>query len=254
MQPANKNIRPTDRKLDTRVIILGALGFLALATVFFFLGLFCIGPMMRNHFQPSQEVASSPSHTPRTSVGDEASRDTETPYDSNLDIEITEEGEETPSAADEGTATGDQAVRQDDEGLTITLEPEQPETATASTRSEESTRQTGDRSASSSVRPRSGMEKPRASVEIRHEKPTETAETSSRLFRVQAGTFANRANADALATELREKGYKTEIHSVQVEDRTLYRVQLGGYRTREDAQELANDLSAEGYSPTIIAD
>lgn len=246
MRRANRDIRPGDRRIDSRMIALGVVGFLALATAFFFLGLLCIGPMVRSRLQTPKEVPQSPAYAPA-----EADRETSA-ADKNeepeLDVEITERSGEDGEQTTESSPDSD--VRQDEQSLTLTLRPEGREKSSSG----RSGTQPGEPEAPKK-RPAgadTGIERPRAATERTHPPASSSSVTST--FRVQAGTFAIRTNAENLAADLSNRGYKAEIVTVPSEDRTLYRVQLSGYKTREGAEELAKDLSAKGYTPTVIAD
>jgi len=233
-------IPPKDRSLDKRMVALGVVSFLALAGLFC-LGLYGIGPLLRSYFPPQPEIGPPPAYVPPARTHEEPPAETEEPQ--VPDIEIRERGADGNAPAEE-PGSSDEGVRQDESGLTVRLEPEdgsRPSTGhpgRPSTRPERRSRLPDD-----------GAERPRASTEGKN-RPASTA-SEKRAFRVDTGTFANKANAESLAADLESHGYKPEVKSVQMEDRTVYRVQLGGYKSREDAQELANDLSAKGYSPTV---
>lgn len=213
--------------LDKRVMILGALGFMALAAIFFFVGLICLGPMIRSRLETPKPVQTQ---TPRpyTQSRERAngSSDEQVP---SINLEITER-----TAKDESQ---DEGVRMEEDGITVTLEPERPEKpAKAKPETEEEP---------------TDARIPEQEVSI---DPPRVATTGTRIYRVQAGTFANKANADRLMADLKARGYKPEIRSSESGDRTLYRIQLGGYKTQEDAQELAKDLKAEGFEPAVVAE
>lgn len=72
-------------------------------------------------------------------------------------------------------------------------------------------------------------------------------DTGKTLYRVQTGAFAKKANADALAAELKAKGLDTYI--VQVGG--LYKVQVGAYSVRANAEAVAAKLKAAGYTTFI---
>lgn len=204
------------------MVALGIFGFLVLALAFFFIGLLCIGPMVRNHFQKPSTTAESPSSYPSLR------HDTNTPpaeeeKQPGLDIEITEQGVDSSSDQTSSEETG---VKQDDNGLTITLEPNK----TNSDRSDESKKS-------------DSIEKPRTTTQN---------STSKSSYRVQAGTFADKNNADKLVQELKDKGYRPEVKSTESGDRTLYRVQVGAYKSREAAQDFADELTSSGYSPSVV--
>ncbi len=122
MRRRGKSIRSGDRNIDKRITALGVVGFLALAAAFFFLGLLCIGPLVRSHLLPSREVTQSPSHVLPAEPGVRTPSDTETREEPSVDIEITERTEDEP--AEDQTGLSDEGVRQDEDSLTVTLEPE----------------------------------------------------------------------------------------------------------------------------------
>jgi len=213
MENPTPQIHPKDRNLDKRVMALGVVGFMALTGLFFCLGLYCVGPVLRSHFRPQPEIKPPSAYAPPARLHQETPPPPEPERGTILDLEITERSD--TSADERRRSPSDEGVYQDESGLTVRLEPEDGD--------EPPVGRSGDSSA-------------------RQEK---------RVFRVQAGMFANKTNAESLAADLKANGYKAEVQSVQMEDRTAYRVQLGKYKTREDARELANDLSAKGYSPMV---
>lgn len=68
------------------------------------------------------------------------------------------------------------------------------------------------------------------------------------LHRVQAGAFANRANAEALESSLRSAGFAPYI----VWEDGLFKVRVGAFRDRALAEQLAERLRAAGYEVVII--
>lgn len=70
---------------------------------------------------------------------------------------------------------------------------------------------------------------------------------------IQAGSFANRANAEERAGTLQGKGYEARIVRTQWEGTVLYRVQVGNYATRQEALEALERLHAEGFQEAYIA-
>ncbi|MCL6628598.1 MAG: SPOR domain-containing protein [Armatimonadetes bacterium] len=239
--------------MDTRLKVLGFLGFTVLAGVLFCVGLFLIGPAMRTHFTPSvQPTQSRPVYNPQTPLDQQVNEATteEPSAGSDVDVEITERSNGgSTSKADDIPAAKEDGLRQDRDSLTVQLEPVherrvEPQHEKSSSKSDSTARPNHEPENSPSV------ERPRVATEAGGR--VSSNPSSSHSYKVQTGTFANRANAETLVDDLRAKGYKAEIKTVQVEDRTLHRVQVGAYKTREDAQELANDLSAEGYSATVV--
>lgn len=218
MQTSNKYIRPGDGKIDRRAVALGVIGFLGLAVVLFFVGLFCIGPMIRSRAEaprePTQPQAYSPPAEPDRYAADEG----EQPV---LDIEITERY----PAADQ---------HEGEEGLVVTLEPEGRER--------------------SRVRPADETGSSDSETEAESGRPSAPAASEMHTFRVQVGTFVSRDNADNLAADLKRRGYSARVKVVESEGRTLYRVQIGEYKNREDADKLSEELSSAGYSPVVVVE
>ncbi|HKX17436.1 MAG TPA: SPOR domain-containing protein [bacterium] len=64
---------------------------------------------------------------------------------------------------------------------------------------------------------------------------------------VQVGGFEDRQNADALALNLRARGF-----AVTVTDGPPYRVWVGGYLDLATAERLAANLRQIGLSPTLV--
>ena len=231
---------PSEGKLDKRITAVGVIGFLGLAGVFFVLAFFST-PIVRSYLQSRAQTP----HTVYNPPAHRGTRDTTEPQAEDqrqLDIEITEQApEETPT--DDQGSTGDEGVSPENNTITFTLEPEDNSKPAPKPAEPDKPRKT---SVSKEPMP---VEKPRVTTESAH-----TAPSTDRVYRVQAGTFASKTNAETLRDDLKAKGYHPEIKSVQAQGRVLYRVQLGGYRTQEDANELAKDLSDKGYAPTVITE
>ncbi len=238
MRRRGKSIRSGDRNIDKRITALGVVGFLALAAAFFFLGLLCIGPLVRSHLLPSREVTQSPSHVLPAEPGVRTPSDTETREEPSVDIEITERTEDEP--AEDQTGLSDEGVRQDEDSLTVTLEPEGRE------------RPADTRPGRRPAREDSGPRRPGTGWDSTRE--PESTPSGSRIFSVRVGTFSNRANAENLAADLRRQGFAAEAGAVPIEGQTLYRVQVGEYETREDAQEVADKLVKSGHAPIITTE
>jgi len=69
------------------------------------------------------------------------------------------------------------------------------------------------------------------------------------IYRVQAGAFAQKANADKFAAELRSKGLDTFI-SVS---NAMYRVQVGAFSVKANADSMLERLRKMGYTDVFIA-
>ena len=70
-------------------------------------------------------------------------------------------------------------------------------------------------------------------------------------YTVQAGSFANRTNADNLARKLTDQGYSVYVEELPLQDKVMYRVKVGKFNNRQEALELEAKLSREGY-PTKV--
>lgn len=78
--------------------------------------------------------------------------------------------------------------------------------------------------------------------------------SNNSFFRVRAGTFSERTNADALAAKLVQKGYAPAVYQVNVDGQALYSVQLGAFKSKENAEELVNALKQSGFDVTVAKD
>lgn len=72
----------------------------------------------------------------------------------------------------------------------------------------------------------------------------------TKLYKVQAGAFESKANAEGLAKSLNEKGFETYI----VQLNGLYKVQLGGFSVKENAQSLMDKVKAAGVECFIATE
>lgn len=69
------------------------------------------------------------------------------------------------------------------------------------------------------------------------------------IYRVQTGLFRNRANADAMAAQLRNMGFPVAIEMFN----DLYAVKVGEYDDLDDATELEQRLRRMGYDTLIVS-
>lgn len=67
------------------------------------------------------------------------------------------------------------------------------------------------------------------------------------LYRVQTGAFSNKANADALLTKVKAKGFDTYM----IQDGGLYKVQVGAYSSKTNADAQAAKLKAAGFDTYV---
>jgi DedD protein len=76
------------------------------------------------------------------------------------------------------------------------------------------------------------------------------ASAASGTYAVQLGSFANRANADRLAQQVRSQGFTVSVS--QSSSGRLYQVRVGPARDRATASELAQQLSGRGHRGAIV--
>ena len=75
---------------------------------------------------------------------------------------------------------------------------------------------------------------------------------SGTAWMVQLGVFANRANADRLAQELKGKGFKVAVSEASGAGRKLFRVRAGPVPDRSAATDLAAKLRAAGATASVV--
>lgn len=68
---------------------------------------------------------------------------------------------------------------------------------------------------------------------------------------VQLGSFANRANAERLARQVKAQGFKVSV-SQENAGRRLYRVRVGPARDHAAASALASQLAAAGHRGAVV--
>lgn len=70
---------------------------------------------------------------------------------------------------------------------------------------------------------------------------------SGGLYRVQTGAFKSKANADAMLTKVKAKGFDT--YMVKAGD--LYKIQVGAFKVKANAEAMMKKLQAAGFSAFI---
>lgn len=70
---------------------------------------------------------------------------------------------------------------------------------------------------------------------------------SGGLYRVQAGAFKSKTNADAMLAKVKAKGFDT--YMVKVGD--LYKIQVGAFKVKANAEAMMKKLQAAGFSAFI---
>lgn len=70
-----------------------------------------------------------------------------------------------------------------------------------------------------------------------------------KYYKVQAGLFTSKTDAEKLVSELKANGVSGFVRKVSSQ---AWRVQVGAYRTKPKAQVMLSELKAKGFSGTII--
>jgi len=77
--------------------------------------------------------------------------------------------------------------------------------------------------------------------------------TEAKLYRVQAGAFSIKENADRFANTLKGKGFNAIIKDTVINGKTIYRVQVGAFANRLNADALVVSLRREGVEAIVVA-
>jgi len=93
-------------------------------------------------------------------------------------------------------------------------------------------------------------ERPAPRVEA--QKPAATTPVQPGSFAVQLGSFRSRENADGLVRDMTAKGFTAFIAPTTSGGRELYRVRVGPTRDRAQAEALAAQLRRIGQSGSIV--
>jgi DedD protein len=83
-------------------------------------------------------------------------------------------------------------------------------------------------------------------------KPAATAPAERGSFVVQLGSFGSRDNADRLVRDMTAKGFAAFVAPIKSGGRELYRVRVGPTRDRAQAEALAAQLRRIGQSGSIV--
>lgn len=82
--------------------------------------------------------------------------------------------------------------------------------------------------------------------------PSKTPTVSGAYYRVVAGSYSVKANADAMVNQLKNDSINAFLLSVKANDgKTYYRVIAGSYKDRANAEKEMNKLIAKGYNAFI---
>ncbi|WP_026580781.1 N-acetylmuramoyl-L-alanine amidase [Bacillus sp. J33] len=72
------------------------------------------------------------------------------------------------------------------------------------------------------------------------------------VYKVIAGSFKSRANADERVTFLRSKGIESFVDTVSISGSIWYRVQAGAFSSRDNAEKRLQDVKRAGISDAYI--
>jgi DedD protein len=81
--------------------------------------------------------------------------------------------------------------------------------------------------------------------------PASSGEGGSGAWVVQLGSFAQHANAERLARQVKAQGFRVSV-SQESSGRRLYRVRVGPAQDRSAATQLATQLQAAGHRGAIV--
>jgi cell division septation protein DedD len=81
--------------------------------------------------------------------------------------------------------------------------------------------------------------------------PAGSGEGGSGVWVVQLGSFAQHANAERLARQVKAQGFRVSV-SQESSGRRLYRVRVGPAQDRSAASELATQLQAAGHRGALV--
>ncbi len=78
-------------------------------------------------------------------------------------------------------------------------------------------------------------------------------DATSKIFAVQAASFANQDNAQGFRQELRDAGYEAFISTVKTRSSALHRVAIGPLLSQADANKIQADIARKfDLEPTIV--
>ena len=83
------------------------------------------------------------------------------------------------------------------------------------------------------------------------EEPAATS-SSTGMWAVQLGSFANQENAEALAAKLRKQGHAAFLSQVMTSDGQRHRVRIGPQKDRAAAEAVAASLKKAGHNGKVL--
>ncbi|MYL65406.1 sporulation protein [Bacillus hwajinpoensis] len=74
------------------------------------------------------------------------------------------------------------------------------------------------------------------------------------LYKVIAGSFSDRENAEIHLAKLIQKGFGTFISTTVIDKKTFYRIQTGAFSEKENAETLVKKLNKAGFESFILVE
>ena len=81
--------------------------------------------------------------------------------------------------------------------------------------------------------------------------PVSAPAAPTSAWAVQLGAFSNRAKAEQLVAELRNRRYAAFVLEYRAGGQVLYRVRVGPEQDRARAEEIAARLAKDGFEPVV---
>ncbi len=226
--------RNRSRSKGSRQVLRSALFTLSVVAVFL-LGVFVVGPLLSHSRQGAVKTVATVA-PPDLDPGPVATPDVPARRPSAPMVTITEgpaEAPAAPSADATPEVTDNQPKSPKAADTTNDLRIQPPDTLTDQGQSKPVT-----------VEPKAPASEPTAPA----------ASKTEPLYRVRAGLFADRNNAESFAAELAAKGFSPALSSIERDGRVFFAVQAGAFRNRSGADTLAAQLKKAGFPATILAD
>jgi len=96
---------------------------------------------------------------------------------------------------------------------------------------------------------------PNREIEERaRENPDQPATAAGGSYLIQAGSFRNAEDAEALKARLALLGLTARIQTVTVDGQTWHRIRLGPYETARDANSARRTLGENGFESIVLSD
>ena len=80
----------------------------------------------------------------------------------------------------------------------------------------------------------------------------QTAASTTGMWAVQLGSFANKQNAEILAADLRKQGFAAFLSQLSMSSGQLHRVRIGPQKDREAADAMAARLLKAGHPGKVL--